>query len=86
MLYSETIRNTDKQNYMQVILMRLMSESEYLIFPKGKKFTGSGKLGLTCFTKHTDISVSRIHFWSFPSIKIPLVPEKAGPQKYDKYG
>ena len=32
---------------MQVILMRLMSEGEYLIIPKGTKFTGSGKLGLT---------------------------------------
>ena len=26
--------------------MRLMSKSEYLIFTKGTKFTGSGKLGL----------------------------------------
>ena len=31
---------------MQVMLMRLMSKSEYLIVPKGTKFTGSGKLGL----------------------------------------
>ena len=31
---------------MQVMLMRLMSKGEYLIFPKGTKFTGSGKLGL----------------------------------------
>ena len=37
---------------MQVMLMRLMSKGEYLIVPKGTKFTGSGKLGLTvslCF-------------------------------------
>ena len=31
---------------MQVMLMRLMSKGEYLIFPKGTKFTGAGKLGL----------------------------------------
>ena len=31
---------------MQVMLMRLMSKIEYLIAPKGTKFTGSGKLGL----------------------------------------
>ena len=32
---------------MQVMLMRLMSKGEYVIVPKGTKFTGSGKLGLT---------------------------------------
>ena len=32
---------------MQVMLMRLMSKGEYLIVPKGTKFTGLGKLGLT---------------------------------------
>ena len=31
---------------MQVMLMRLMSKGEYLIVPKGTKFTGVGKLGL----------------------------------------
>ena len=31
---------------MQVMLMRLMSKGEYVIAPKGTKFTGSGKLGL----------------------------------------
>ena len=30
-------------NYMQVRLMRLMSKIEYLIVPKGTKFTRSGK-------------------------------------------
>ena len=32
---------------MQVMLVRLMSKGEYLIVPKGTKFTGSDKLGLT---------------------------------------
>ena len=32
---------------MQVMLMRLMSKGEYVIVPKGTKFTGAGKLGLT---------------------------------------
>ena len=32
---------------MQVMLMRLMSKGEYLIVPKGTKFTGAGKLGLS---------------------------------------
>ena len=31
---------------MQVRLMRLTSNMEYLIVPKGTKFMGSGKLGL----------------------------------------
>ena len=31
---------------MQIRLMRLISKIEYLIVPKGTKFTGSGKLGL----------------------------------------
>ena len=31
---------------MQVMLMRLMSKGEYVIVPKGTKFTGAGKLGL----------------------------------------
>ena len=30
----------------KLCLMRLMSKGEYLIVPKGTKFTGSGKLGL----------------------------------------
>ena len=34
-------------NNLQVMLMRLMSKGEYLIVPKGTKFTGSGKLRLT---------------------------------------
>ena len=32
---------------MQVMRMRLMSKGEYLIVPKGTKFKGSGKLGLS---------------------------------------
>ena len=31
---------------MQVMLMRLISKAEYLIVPKGTKFTGVGKLAL----------------------------------------
>ena len=31
------------------MLMRLMSKGEYLIVPKGTKFTGAGKLGLRLF-------------------------------------
>ena len=37
---------------MQVMLKRLMSKGEYLIVPKGTKFTGSGKLGLRAFHAH----------------------------------
>ena len=33
------------------MLMRLMSKGEYLIVPKGTKFMGSGKLGLSTFQK-----------------------------------
>ena len=29
---------------MQVMLMRLMSKGEYLIVPKGTKFTGGGQV------------------------------------------
>ena len=36
---------------MQVMLMRLMSKGEYLIVPKGTKFTGLGKLGLTNYAR-----------------------------------
>ena len=31
--------------------MRLMSKGEYVIVPKGTKFTGSGKLGLMFYYK-----------------------------------
>ena len=34
---------------MQVMLMRLMSKGEYLIVPKGTKFTEAGKLELKHF-------------------------------------
>ena len=36
---------------MQVMLMRLMSKGEYLIFPKGTSFTGASKLGLKVMSK-----------------------------------
>ena len=45
-LYLETNRKYNYTNYMQVILMRLMSKIENHIMPKGTKFTGLGKLGL----------------------------------------
>ena len=32
------------------MLMRLMSKGEYVIVPKGTKFTGAGKLGLKMWT------------------------------------
>ena len=41
--------------------MRLMSKGEYLIVPKGTKFTGSGKLGLRLQTTYwTGISSKMI--------------------------
>ena len=43
---------------MQVMLMRLMSKGDYIIVPKGTKFTGSGKLGLSMFA---DLEVKRNH-------------------------
>ena len=39
-LYLET-------EYTKYMLMRLMSKIKYLIMPKGTKFMGLGKLGLT---------------------------------------
>ena len=41
---------------MQVMFMRLMSKGEYLIVPKGTKFTGSGKLGLNLKRFHLNFS------------------------------
>ena len=38
------------------MLMRLMSKGEYLIVPKGTKFTGSGKLGLSIIGISTSVS------------------------------
>ena len=48
------------------MLMRLMSKGEYLIVPKGTKFTGAGKLGLKYLysiyvTVHDETSVK----WQF---------------------
>ena len=46
---SALLRNKQKYkntNFMQVMLMRLMSKGEYVIVPKGTKFGGGGKLGL----------------------------------------
>ena len=46
---------------MQVMLMRLMSKGEYLIVPKGTKFTGSGKLGFKvfCLFLHEDTNKTK---------------------------
>ena len=43
---------------MQAMLMRLMSKGEYLIVPKGTKFTGSGKLGFSVLTIIANLSAS----------------------------
>ena len=43
-------RHKQKYNYVNVMLTRLTSQIEYLIVPKGTKFTGSGKLGLGLIT------------------------------------
>ena len=42
---------------MQVMLMRLMSKGEYLMVPKGTKFTGSGKLGLNLCLKMSEMQL-----------------------------
>ena len=47
---------------MQVMLMRLMSKGEYLIVPKGTKFPGSGKLGLTSFGQN--LNPKQVAFFS----------------------
>ena len=39
-------QNYNFTNYVQVGIARLMSKIEYLIVPKGTKFTGSSNLGL----------------------------------------
>ena len=46
---------------MQVMLMSLMSKGEYLIVPKGTKFTGAGKLGLT-FNLYLTYTFDKIFF------------------------
>ena len=42
---------------MQVMLMRLMSKGEYVIVPKGTKFTESGKLGKIIYYNKMDIDL-----------------------------
>ena len=56
---------------MQVMLMRLMSKGEYLIVPKGTKFTGAGKLGL----KGHWTSVTAIFSSSYRGFKIKPIPK-----------
>ena len=46
---------------MQVMLMRLMSKGEYLIVPRGTKFTGAGKLGLSQVIDQNIILTALIH-------------------------
>ena len=53
-LYLETNRNTSKQIICS-LLMRLISKIEYLIMPKGVKFTELGILGLNTFVCYKDI-------------------------------
>ena len=60
------------------MLMRLMSKGEYLIVPKGTKFTGSGKLGLNEFCLYitrvmsmlyataTNVGVTKLN-WDLPT-------------------
>ena len=58
------LRNKQKYKYtnnMQVMLMRLMSKGQYLIVPKGTKFTGSGKLGLNVFLSLSELAVMSRH-------------------------
>ena len=54
------------------MLMRLMSKGEYLIIPKGTKFKGSGKLGLTGFSGSV---ILRYQPLMFP---IPIVLDLTG--------
>ena len=46
-LYSEKKEKLKYANHKQIIYMKLMSKSYYLIAPKGIKFTWLGKLRLT---------------------------------------
>ena len=39
------------------MLMRLMSKGEYLIVPKGTKFTGAGKLGLSAVGVYKNVYI-----------------------------
>ena len=45
---------------MQGRLMRLMSKGEYLIVPKGTKFTGAGKLGLNPESNEVPLLTTKI--------------------------
>ena len=60
------------------MLMRLMSKGEYLIVPKGTKFTGSGKLGLKylrykaenlylddCYSNNSNLDLKQVYLISF---------------------
>ena len=53
---------------MQVMLMRLMSKGEYVIVPKGTKFTGSGKLGLISFKGVYPIGIYKLYIFNQTSL------------------
>ena len=42
------------------MLMGLMSKGEYVIFPKGTKFRGGGKLGLKLLQEEDKVALRRI--------------------------
>ena len=59
LVYSGKKKKYRYTNYMQVMFMRLMSKSEYLIVPTGTKLTGSSKLGLSNYTYNPHIPSAR---------------------------
>ena len=67
---------------MQVMLMRLVSKGEYLIVPKGTKFTGSGKLGLKVL-RFIILPRSCLSHYLLPRAAI-IVLAKASPAVYRK--
>ena len=58
------------------MLMRLMSKGEYLIVPKGTKFTGSGKLGLNS-------NLSNLVIFSIQKLNITMICYLYQPQSLD---
>ena len=55
------------------MLMRLMSKGEYLIVPKGTKFTGAGKLGLrVTFGQNSTYGTTGTVWWKKNCVKIPV--------------
>ena len=53
--------------------MRLMLKGEYLIVPKGTKFTGAGKLGLrVTFGQNSTYGTTGTVWWKKNCVKIPV--------------